>query len=101
MKMKSIEKNDKKINLVLGEALLKNKRLNKGFTQHKIKEIWLKKMGKRINDYTTKMYFNKGKLSITISSAPLRQELHFSKDKIVTMLNNELSMNAITEVVIK
>ena len=96
-----IKKNDKKINLVLSEALLKNKRLNKGFIQHKIKDIWLEKMGNRINSYTEKMYFNKGKLSITITSAPLRQELHFSKDKIISMLNKALCMEAIQEVVIK
>lgn len=96
-----IKKNDKKINLVLGEALSKNKRLNKGFTQHKIKEIWLAKMGERIDKYTDKMYFNKGKLTITISSAPLRQELHYSRTKIVTMLNKALLMDAIQEVVIR
>lgn len=96
-----IKKNDRKINLVLSEALFTNKRLNKGFTQHRIREVWQSKMGNRIDKYTEKFYFNKGKLTIKIGSAPLRQELNFSKEKIITMINKELEVDVIKEVVIR
>lgn len=69
--------------------------------QNKIKEIWLLHMGKTINNYTRELKLRGKKLFIRIDSAPLRQELNFSKSKIIDLLNDELGEPFVTDVIIR
>lgn len=67
----------------------------------KARQIWLEKMGTTINHYTKDINLRKGKLFITIISAPLRQELGYERDKIAAMMNGELGGSFVEEVVIR
>lgn len=64
----------------------------------KIKEAWHQVMGKGISKYTTKIDFRKGTVFVAISSAPLRQELHMGREKIVENLNAHLKTDLIKQV---
>lgn len=64
---------------------LKDKLLDK-----KLEELW-KKLYENMAIYTTKVQFKKGKLSVWVSSAPLRQELMYNKEKIIQQLNKTLN----------
>ncbi len=69
--------------------------------QTKIKEIWVLNMGTTIAGYTKELRLRRKKLFIGISSAPLRQELSYSKEKIIALMNEGLGEEYITEVVIR
>ncbi|MBK9015952.1 MAG: DUF721 domain-containing protein [Saprospiraceae bacterium] len=67
----------------------------------KIREVWKEKMGTTINQYTREMNFRKGKLFISINSAPLKQELSYEREKIMEMMNTELGGKYVTDVIIR
>lgn len=67
----------------------------------KIREVWKAKMGTTINSYTKNLNFRKGMLFIYITSAPLKQELSYEKEKIRDMLNAELGGKFVEEVLIR
>jgi predicted nucleic acid-binding Zn ribbon protein len=88
----------------IGDAikqLFKVYRLDEKVAEVQIKEIWGKIMGVSIKNYTTKMHLNKGVLTIYIESAPLKQDLKFSKDTIIQRINEELKEKVVREVIIK
>ncbi|MFN7327223.1 MAG: DciA family protein, partial [Chitinophagales bacterium] len=66
-----------------------------------VQTIWREQMGKSISTYTAEIAVRKKVLYLTILSAPLRQELSYSKDKIMMLMNQELGDGYITEVVIQ
>ncbi len=67
----------------------------------KIRQVWKDKMGATINQYTKEMNLRKGKLFITLTSAPLKQELTYEREKIMEMMNAELGGSFVTEVVVR
>jgi predicted nucleic acid-binding Zn ribbon protein len=88
----------------LGEALqsfLNKSRMKPKLTEVRIQELWEKLMGKTIARYTDKIQLVNRKLIITTNVAPLKQELSYSKAKIIQVLNEELGETVIDEVVIK
>jgi predicted nucleic acid-binding Zn ribbon protein len=67
----------------------------------KVREVWKEKMGTTINQYTKEISLRKGKLYITLTSAPLKHELSYEKEKIQGMMNAELGSKYVTEVIIR
>ena len=76
-------------------------RLRPKLHQTKIRSIWSQVMGTGINRHTTDIRLNGRVLFISISSAPLRQELSYGKEKIIKLLNEELGEAYVEEVVIR
>lgn len=64
------------------------------------KQLWYEMMGPAITKYTKNIYVKKNRLYISLSSASLRQEMTYSKDKIKTYINEALGEEFIREVVI-
>jgi hypothetical protein len=67
----------------------------------KVREVWKGKMGTTINTYTKDITLRKGKLYIYITSASLKQELSYDKEKILSMMNAELGGSYVTDVIIR
>ncbi len=67
----------------------------------KVIACWEEVMGKTIANHTKQLYVRNGTLFLTIDSAPLKQELFFSKNKIKQILNKKLGMKHIEEVVFR
>lgn len=87
----------------LGEAIremLRTFGLEQKLSETKLLSSWEKVMGKIIAKHTTKLYVSKRKLFIQLNSAVVRQELSYSREKIITMLNEEVGKNVIDEVVL-
>ena len=70
------------------------------YNASKAKSIWHETMGPTISSYTENIYVKKGRLHINISSAALRQEISFAKDKIKKIINEELEEEFIKDVII-
>lgn len=93
--------NDRKISEVLAEYIQKNKRIQ---IQHNLKHIedaWRSEMGEMINKYTSGFFIKDGRLSVTISSAPIRSELNMSRHKIVELLNEKIGSSVIKELILR
>ena len=82
------------------ELIAKNNWKSKLY-QNKVKEIWVLNMGNTINSYTKEIKLRGKKLFISIGSAPLRQELSYSKTKIIDIVNEGLGEEYITDVIIR
>jgi len=88
----------------LGDALKKflNQSQLKGSIQAlQIEEVWEKIMGKTVSRYTDKIQIHGHTLYVNTTIAPLRQELLYQKDNIISRVNEALGEKVIKEVVIK
>ncbi len=71
----------------------------KQLTEAMVRSAWHKTMPKVVCDRTAKLYVNHNKIFLKITSAPLRHELRFNKDKILTMLHEAMSNTLLQDVV--
>lgn len=65
------------------------------------KAAWEQLMGEVIARHTEKISISKEKLIICVDSASLRQELSYSKNQIMEMMNDALGGEKITEVIVR
>ena len=92
------EKNDWTLKEAINE-LLKQYQIRGKLKEVNIVEHWEKIMGKVIAKHTLKVYISKKKLYVALDSAALKQELSYSKHKIIEVLNREADENIIEEVI--
>ena len=94
------KKNDLNLQDAMKE-MIREYRLGPQLNENRVKTLWHELMGKTISTYTSNIQVRKNVLYLTILSAPLRHELSFAKEKILTLLNEELGEDYIKEVVIR
>ena len=92
--------NDQTLKEVLKD-MVDSYRLKPKLNQLKVRQVWSEQMGPSITKYTTDIYLRKNKLYLNISSAPLKQELAYGKEKIIKFLNEALGEEYIKEVIIR
>ncbi len=88
----------------LGEALklfVNTYKHKDALLRHHIHQTWNDMMGPGIASKTQKVGFIRGKLVLSIDSAPLRHELHMNRDKIAARLNEKLGEGVVKEVLIR
>lgn len=83
------------------KQLFKSYHLDEKLNAVRIKEMWGEIMGKSIQAYTSDIRFKDGILTIWISSAPLKQDLLFSREQIATRINDEIGERVVREVLIR
>ena len=84
----------------LMKFFIKANNLEKGFQKMSVEEEWVKLMGPGVKSYTDSISLKGGTLMVKISSASLRNELSFGKEKILTMMNEALGEELIKKVVL-
>ena len=92
--------NESSIGDVLKEIIQVNK-LQSGMDQVLVKEAWSSLMGNGVNTYTRSIVLKGSTLYVELTSAVLREELSYGKDKIIKMINDELRRELITAVVLR
>lgn len=92
--------NENSISEVLKEFITVNK-LQKGIDKIDVEHAWKNLMGSGINTYTQEVVLKGSTLYVKLSSAVLREELSHGKQKIITMLNDELQKEIIKELVLR
>ncbi len=83
------------------KGMLEEYRLKPRFDETRVKMLWEKLMGKTIATYTSNISVKKNVLHLTILSAPLKHELSYAKDKIKSLLNEEMGEDYIKDVIIR
>ncbi|MCK5638023.1 MAG: DUF721 domain-containing protein [Flavobacteriaceae bacterium] len=82
----------------LMQNMLQENKLQKGIDQITVKEAWKDVMGNGVVSYTESVLLRKNTLIVKLSSAPLREELSYGKNKIVDMLNTSLKKDLIKNI---
>lgn len=92
-----------KNDITIGKALdmmIDDLKLRSKINESRIRDGWAEIMGKPIAKYTSSVTLRDGKLYIKIDSAPLKQELNYSREKIRELFNKEFGDNVVKDVVI-
>lgn len=95
------KKNQTKVVKSVFDDLIKIYGVDYKFNELKIKEIWREKMGEAINNKTSKIQLFNGTLSIHLDSGVLKQEFSFAKEKIKSMINEEMGELIVQKVEIR
>ena len=85
---------------VLKQFITQNK-LEAGIDVINVRDAWKNLMGNGVNNYTTEIQLKGSTLYVALSSAVLREELSYGKDKIIKMINEELRKDLITTLVLR
>ncbi|MGY6647288.1 DUF721 domain-containing protein [Wenyingzhuangia sp. IMCC45574] len=85
----------------LMKHFIKANNLEKGFQKISVEEEWEKLMGPGVKAYTDKITLKAGVLIVNISSAALRTELDYGKEKIQSMMNEALGEDIIQKVILR
>jgi predicted nucleic acid-binding Zn ribbon protein len=81
--------------------LLKEFQLSDRVFEVKAKEIWPKVLGKVIARHTKAVYYRNKKLFITLDNAALKEELNYTKEKLIKMLNKQAGEIIVEEIFFK
>jgi hypothetical protein len=85
---------------VLKEFIEAN-RLQAGMDKINVRDAWKNLMGNGVNNYTREIMLKGTTLYVELTSAVLREELSYGKEKIVKMINEELKREVVKEVVLR
>lgn len=91
-------------NSAIGDVLkefIKTNNLQKGMDVINVRDAWKNLMGNGVNNYTRDIMLRNSTLYVELTSAVLREELSYGKDKIVKMINEELGRDVVTQVVLR
>lgn len=92
--------NENSVGDVLKHIIEANK-LQPGIDQISVKEAWIALMGNGVNSYTKEVTLRKNTLYVELTSAVLRQELSYGKEKIIRMINEEFRRDVVKEIVFR
>ncbi len=90
--------NEQPLKDVIGD-LLKEYNLEDKLNRTKLTASWEKVMGLSVSHRTQEIFVGRKTLYIKLTSAPLREELLYHKDKIIQSLNEEVGAEVINDIV--
>ncbi len=82
-------------------SFLKQEKLDTQFNEQKALTLWPEIVGPGINRYTVGRTVKNGVMTVTISSAALRNELMLSRTAIITRINEALGAEVITNIIFR
>jgi hypothetical protein len=85
---------------VLKQFISQNK-LEAGMDIVNVRDAWKNIMGNGVNNYTIEIQLKGSTLYVALSSAVLRDELSYGKEKIIKMINDELRKELVTHLVLR
>ena len=85
---------------VLKQFISQNK-LEAGMDVVNVRDAWKNLMGNGVNNYTTEIQLKGSTLYVALSSAVLREELSYGKEKIIKMINEELRKDLVTNLILR
>ena len=92
--------NEKTLKSAIDE-ILSSHQLKDKVVLARLKEHWQSLFGKHIDQHTTRIKIYKQVLTIEVDSAPLRQELLFSKELILSRINEFFEKTVVNDLKLK
>ncbi|GEC79237.1 DUF721 domain-containing protein [Flavobacterium aquatile] len=92
--------NESSISEVLQQFIQVN-RLEAGMDKIDVEQAWKNLMGNGVNSYTQEVILKGTTLYVKLTSAVLREELSYGKQKIIDMLNEELRKEVVKDLILR
>ncbi len=92
--------NESSISEVLQQFIQVNK-LEAGMDKIDVEQAWKSLMGNGVNSYTQEVILKGTTLYVKLTSAVLREELSYGKQKIIAMLNEDLRKEIVKDLVLR
>lgn len=92
--------NESSISDVLKQFIEVNK-LELGMDKIDVEQAWKNLMGNGVNTYTKEVILKGTILYVSLTSAVLREELSYGKDKIIKMINEEMGKEVVKSIVLR
>lgn len=70
------------------------------FLGYRASALWPDVVGPGVNHMTTRRYFRDGELHVYISSAPMKAELSFSRERIAASINDILGREVLRKIIL-
>tara|TARA_B100001989_G_scaffold175290_1_gene126736 strand:- start:212 stop:505 length:294 start_codon:yes stop_codon:yes gene_type:complete len=83
------------------ENFVEQKSISDGIFNIKVQKAWENAVEKKILDYTKEIYVKGEVLYIKVSNPILKQEILYSKQKVINLINEELEKDLIKKIVLK
>jgi len=83
------------------KAFIETNKLQSGMDKIDVQAAWKSLMGNGVNSYTKEVVLKGSTLYVSLTSAVLREELSYGKAKIITMINEELRKEVVTDIVLR
>lgn len=83
------------------DTMLKEQNLDERLFEQKILDNWPRVVGAAINRMTIRRFIIDRKLTVELSSGPLRNELMMHRSQLARALNDSVGREVITEVIIR
>ncbi|WP_264558148.1 DUF721 domain-containing protein [Flavobacterium sp. N2270] len=80
---------------------ISHNKLQGGIDKVEVKEVWFNLMGNGVANYTEEVELRKETLYVKLTSAVLREELMFGRDKIIKMINQEIGKEVVKTLVLR
>ncbi len=83
------------------KEFVETNKLDKGLDKVNVADAWANLMGNGVNNYTTAITLERDTLYVQLSSSVLREELSYGKQKIITMINEELGKDIVKKLILR
>ena len=83
------------------ESFVEQDSISDGIFNIKIQKAWENAVEKKILDYTKEIYVKGEILYIRVSNPILKQEILYSRQKVINLINEELEKDLIKKIVLK
>ena len=83
------------------ENFVEQKSISDGIFNVKVHKAWENAVEKKILDYTKEIFVKGEVLYIKVSNPILKQEILYSKQKVINLINEELEKDLIKKIVLK
>ncbi len=83
------------------KAFIQMNRLEGGMDKIDVEAAWKSLMGNGVNSYTKEVILKGSTLYVSLTSAVLREELSYGKQKIITMINEELRKEVVKDIILR
>lgn len=83
------------------KEIIRTNNLQKGMDGINVRDAWKNLMGPGISNYTGEVMLRGTVLYVQLTSAVLREELSYGREKIIRMINQEMGRDVVTDVVLR
>lgn len=83
------------------QEITSERNLSRGLNVLRIKQLWGETVGQNVLQYTRDVQVRGSTLVVELTSAPLREELSYGKEKIVKRINHSLGYDGIQKIVLR
>ena len=73
--------------------------LTDSLNEQRAAAAWVDVGGRSINRYTTRRYVDHGVMHVYMTSAPLKNELGFVRDRLIEAINRQVGVETVKEIV--